>query len=178
MGRKERRRAQRLGLSDKDLASVALGTSDCMAPYRANFTQEQTELMVHTGVILQREQIKQDAIRQADAALKALDEEWKARWNVAMGEDQDATMEKLLGLLLTIPTRILCEKFGWESALANPKGDLTKFASAVVKEVNSIFGDTDRDIFRYAKESYDLYGITYTVEDAPTPPIPGEERKD
>lgn len=83
------------------------------------------------------------------------------------GETEEERMKKILGLLLSVPARILCEKFRWNAVRDenDHRSKLLQFSEAVVKEVNRICEDENADIRKYCKETYEKYGVKYEVKD-------------
>lgn len=98
---------------------------------------------VYQYTAAQIEEIKRQAVKEQKQYLdKVIDEEWKKRMEAVSGETEEERMKKVLGLLLSVPARILCEKFHW-------------------KEVR----DENADIRKYCKETYEKYGVRYEVKD-------------
>lgn len=123
---------------------------------------------VYQYTAAQIEEIKRQAVKEQKQYLdKAIDEEWKKRMEAVSGETEEERMKKVLGLLLSVPARILCEKFHWKEV--RDENDhcsrLLQFSKAVVKEVNRICDDENADIRRYCEETYELYGVKFTAED-------------
>ncbi len=75
-------------------------------------------------------------------------------------------IEKVLALLMSVPARILCEKFHWKGVRDenDHRSKLLQFSEAVVAEVNRICGDENADIRKYRDETYELYGVKYEVK--------------
>lgn len=73
---------------------------------------------------------------------------------------------KRQALLMSVPARILCEKFHWKGVRDenDHRSKLLQFSEAIVKEVNRICGDENADIRKYRDETYDLYGVKYEVK--------------
>lgn len=116
----------------------------------------------------QIEEIKRQAVKEQKNYLdKVIDEEWKRRMEAVSGETEEERMKKVLGLLLSVPARILCEKFHWKAVRDenDHRSKLLQFSEAVVKEVNRICEDENTDIRKYCKETYEKYGVKYVVED-------------
>lgn len=123
---------------------------------------------VYQYTAAQIEEIKRQAVREQKQYLdKAIDEEWKRRMEAVSGETEEERMKKVLGLLLSVPARILCEKFHWKAVRdeKDHRSKLLQFSEAVVKEVNRICEDENADIRNYCKETYEKYGVKYVVED-------------
>ena len=110
---------------------------------------------------------KKEQIR--DEIMKEVNEEWKRREELLSGEESDVAL-KVLGLLLAIPVKVLCETFGWKpyplNKEENKNSRILKFSQAVIKETNDIFGDENADIRNYVEEVYQKYGIKYHMEEA------------
>lgn len=123
---------------------------------------------VYQYTAAQIEEIKRQAVKEQKQYLdKAIDEEWKKRMEAVSGETEEERMKKVLGLLLSVPARILCEKFHWKEVRDenDHRSRLLQFSKAVVKEVNRICDDENADIRRYCEETYELYGVKFTAED-------------
>ena len=95
-----------------------------------------------------------------------IQEEWKQREQEMSGENEQERIEKILALLMSVPARILCEKFHWKGVRDenDHRSKLLQFSEAIVKEVNRICGDENADIRKYRDETYDLYGVKYEVK--------------
>lgn len=110
---------------------------------------------------------KKEQIR--DKIMQEVKEEWKRREEMFSGED-DKVVLNVLSLLLAIPVKVLCEKFGWKpyplNKEENKNSRILKFSQAVIKETNDIFADENADIRNYVEEVYQKYGIKYHMEDA------------
>ena len=74
--------------------------------------------------------------------------------------------QAVLALLMSVPARILCEKFHWKGVRDenDHRSKLLQFSEAIVKEVNRICGDENADIRKYRDETYELYGVKYEVK--------------
>lgn len=102
---------------------------------------------------------------------KELDEyltaEWKKREEL-FKQSHDSIVS-LLGIMLSVPARVLVEQFGWETVPKDWNGEydvpLAKFSSAVVNEVNSIAVDDAKDIRKYCEETYEKCGVKYATEE-------------
>lgn len=109
---------------------------------------------------------KKEQIR--DEIMKEVNEEWKRREELLSGEESDVAL-KVIGLLLAIPVKVLCEKFKWKpyplNKEENKNSRILKFSEAVIKETNDIFADKNADIRNYVEEVYQKYGIKYRTED-------------
>lgn len=73
---------------------------------------------------------------------------------------------KRQAVLMSVPARILCEKFHWKGVRNenDHRSKLLQFSEAIVKEVNRICGDENADIRKYWDETYELYGVKYEVK--------------
>ena len=123
---------------------------------------------VYQYTAAQIEEIKRQAVQEQKQYLdKVIDEEWKKRTEAVSGETEEERMKKVLGLLLSVPARILCEKFHWKEVRDenDHRSKLLQFSEAVVKEVNRICDDENADIRKYCKETYEKYGVRYEVKD-------------
>ena len=118
--------------------------------------------------ICQTFDMKRQAVKEQKQYLdQVIDEEWKKRTEAVSGETEEERMKKVLGLLLSVPARILCEKFHWKEVRDenDHRSKLLQFSEAVVKEVNRICDDENADIRKYCKETYEKYGVRYEVKD-------------
>ena len=110
---------------------------------------------------------KKEQIR--DKIMQEVKEEWKRREEMFSGED-DKVVLNVLSLLLAIPVKVLCEKFGWKpyplNKEENKNSRILKFSREVIKETNDIFADENADIRNYVEEVYQKYGVKYHMEDA------------
>lgn len=110
---------------------------------------------------------KKEQIR--DKIMQEVKEEWKRREEMLSGEDDEVVLN-VLSLLLAIPVKVLCEKFGWKpyplNKEENKNSRILKFSREVIKETNDIFADENADIRNYVEEVYQKYGVKYHMEDA------------
>lgn len=81
-------------------------------------------------------------------------------------EDNDAHM--VVNYLLSVSVRVLIEDFGWKPPrFANCRRTKTeRFVNRVPEVIDDIRSDDNKDIRDYAKETADLYGISFTMEAA------------
>ena len=98
---------------------------------------------------------------------RKIDEEWERRAEALGGSDAAERMEKVLGLLLSVPARVLCEKFHWQPVRDenDHRSKLLQFSEAVVAEVNRICEDEYADIRAYSQETYEKYGVKYELQE-------------
>ena len=68
------------------------------------FTLEQIESMKRQAVLDAKEKMKEEIDEH-------IQEEWKQREQEMSGENEQERIEKVLALLMSVPARILCEKF-------------------------------------------------------------------
>ena len=96
---------------------------------------------VYQYTAAQIEEIKRQAVQEQKQYLdKVIDEEWKKRTEAVSGETEEERMKKVLGLLLSVPARILCEKFHWKEVRDenDHRSKLLQFYEAVEKEEKRI----------------------------------------
>ena len=102
--------------------------------------------------------------------MKEVREEWERREEMLSGKDDGEIVQNVLCLLLAIPVKVLCEKFGWKpyplNKEENKNSRILKFSREVIKETNDIFADENADIRNYVEEVYQKYGVKYHMEDA------------
>ena len=91
------------------------------------FTLEQIESMKRQAVLDAKEKMKEH-----------IQEEWKQREQEMSGENEQERIEKVLALLMSVPARILCEKFHWKGVRDenDHRSKLLQFSEAIVKEVS------------------------------------------
>ena len=160
MTRAERRRLEKL-------------TGSKAAVYQ--YTAAQIEEIKHQAVIDRKEELKQiltvefeEKWRDREEEVnRKIDEEWERRAEALGGSDAAERMEKVLGLLLSVPVRILCEKFHWLPIRDenDRRSKLLQFSEAVVAEVNRICADEYADIRAYSQETYEKYGVKYELQE-------------
>lgn len=104
------------------------------------FTLEQIEAMKRQAVLDAKEKMKEEIAKEIDEHIQ---EEWKQREQEMSGENEQERIEKVLALLMSVPARILCEKFHWKGVRDENDhlSKLLQFSEAIVKEVNRICGD-------------------------------------
>ena len=105
--------------------------------------------------------------RMNDHVKKLVEDEWKERETAVTGKTQEESMLKVFCLLMAVPTKVLCEQFGWtpvrEKSGKNCR--LKRFAEAVINEIENVCSDENVDIRVYAEEVYEKYGVGYKVEE-------------
>lgn len=136
------------------------------------YTFSKSQLMDHDLLVIKNEeerlQQKLDEIRaQKNKELdEYLNDEWQKREEL-FRQSHDSLVN-LLGILLSVPARVLVEKFGWDSVPLDWDGKidipLARFSQAVVEEINTIAIDDTKDIRKYCDETYEKYGIKYAAE--------------
>lgn len=119
----------------------------------------------------QIEEIRRRAVRdrkdELDAYVKKIVEhEWEERAKVLKGETTEETMQIVLCLLMAVPTRILCENFGWKPITdeSDNRSRLKRFTEMVVSEVNRICEDDTVDIRTYGEEVFEKFGVRYEIQ--------------
>lgn len=145
MGRAERRRQEK---------------EQNKKPVYYQYTAEQIDAI--------RRQAVKDAAAEIDAhARQVVQAEWDKRAESLKGETTDETMKIVLGLLLAIPARVLCEHFGWGEVRHenDERSRLKRFSDSVVAEVNRVCDDEVADIRIYADETAEKYGVKYLLQE-------------
>lgn len=134
------------------------------------YTPEQIEQIKRQAVLEDREAMEKlrGICREADKKMTNdfLNEEWKKREQAFRGADEDESFQKVLALMMHIPTTVLCRDFHWKpiGEESDHRNNLKRFVDAVLAEVEQITGDENMDIRRYAEECYEKYGVKYEVE--------------
>lgn len=135
------------------------------------FTKEQ--LREHDlAVIRSKEDLLQHRLDEMRAEKnKELDEYLTEEWNKReeLFRETHDSLVNILGIMLSVPARVLVEKFGWDAVPLgyNGEGDipLARFSEAVVEEINSIAIDDTKDIRKYCEETYEKCGVKYATEE-------------
>lgn len=80
--------------------------------------------------------------------------------------DDDNDTHTVISYLLSVTVRVLIEDFGWKPPrCANCRRTKTeRFVNRVLEIIDDIRSDDTKDIRDYAKETTDLYGISFTME--------------
>ena len=127
-------------------------------------TRSQLELIKQEAILAKREELKASIAREIE---KKIDAEWEEREKALSGETDEERMLKVLALLMSVPAKVLCEKFKWKPITDenDRRSRLLQFSEAVVEEVNRICGDEMTDIRAVAEEAYKKYGVKYEVSD-------------
>ena len=127
-------------------------------------TRSQLEIIKQEAILAKREELKTSIAREIE---KKIDAEWEERERVLSGETDNERMLKVLALLMSVPAKVLCEKFKWKPIQDenDRRSRLLQFSEAVVEEVNRICGDEMTDIRAVAEEAYKKYGVKYEVSD-------------
>lgn len=127
-------------------------------------TRSQLEIIKQEAILAKREELKTSIAREIE---KKIDAEWEERERVLSGETDNERMLKVLALLMSVPAKVLCEKFKWKPIQDenDRRSRLLQFSEAVAEEVNRICGDEMTDIRAVAEEVYKKYGVKYEVSD-------------
>lgn len=98
-----------------------------------------------------------------------LEKEFTERNRILAGTAEDVTVE-LFSLLISVPCRVLVERFGWPAIWKHSTGRnrLSRFASAVQEEVEKIINDERMDIRKYAEEAYEVTGVKFQADEQET----------
>lgn len=135
------------------------------------FTKEQ--LKEHDlAVIRSKEDLLQRRLDEMRAEKnKELDEYLTEEWNKReeLFRQSHDSLVNLLGIMLSVPARVLVEKFGWDVVPEDWDREcdipLARFSEAVVNEINSIAMDDTKDIRKYCEETYEKCGVKYTAQE-------------
>ena len=71
-------------------------------------TRSQLEIIKQEAILAKREELKTSIAREIE---KKIDAEWEEREQVLSGETDNERMLKVLALLMSVPAKVLCEKF-------------------------------------------------------------------
>lgn len=146
------------GSIDKGRAP-APGKTLAQKPVYYQYTASQIEMMKRQAVKAEEDRIRE---RLKDEMEQLVKEKWESR----EAEDEDERMKRALALLMSVPTRILVEKFHWQPIKDenDRRSRLMQFCEAVVKEVNRVCDGEESDLKRYVEETYGLCGMRYVVK--------------
>ena len=152
MNRSERRRLER--------------ASDAK-PAIYQYTLAQIEEIKRNAVFEERERLKRSIAREVG---EMVEKEWAERKAALTGETEEERILKVLALLMSVPAKILCEKFHWKPVRDenDRRSRLLKFSEAVTQEVNRICSDETLDIRKIQDEVWEKYGVRYEVRDDDT----------
>ena len=133
-------------------------------PVYYQYTASQIEMMKRQAVKAEEDRIRERIKADVD---RHIVEEGEHREELLSGDGEHERILKVLSLLMSVPARILVDKFHWLPVRDenDRRSKLLQFSEAVVAEVNRICGDEKADIERYAAETYEICGVKYTVED-------------
>lgn len=128
-------------------------------PVYYQYTASQIEMMKRQAVKAEEDRIRE---RLKDEMEQLVKEKWESR----EAEDEDERMKRALALLMSVPTRILVEKFHWRPIKDenDRRSRLLQFCEAVAEEVNRVCDGEESDLKRYAEETYGICGVRYTVK--------------
>ena len=80
--------------------------------------------------------------------------------------DDDTDTQTVVSYLLAISVRVLVERFGWKPVRYNCRPTKTqRFAEYVIEEIDAIRHDENKDIHDYAKETEELYGVSFKMKE-------------
>lgn len=152
MNRSERRRLER-----------ASGAKPAIYQY----TFAQIEEIKRNAVLEERERLKRSIAKEVG---ELVEKEWAERKTALTGETEEERILKVLALLMSVPAKILCEKFHWKPVRDenDRRSRLLQFSEAVTQEVNRICSDETLDIRKIQDEVWKKYGVRYEVRDDDT----------
>lgn len=134
-------------------------------PVYYQYTADQIEMMKRQAVKAKEAEIR---ARVKDEVEQLVESEWKHREELLSGADEKERILKVLSILMSVPARILVDKFHWLPVRDenDRRSKLLQFSDAVVAEVNRICGgeNADADIENYIIETYEKCGVKYTVK--------------
>lgn len=119
---------------------------------------------------IKRQAIESQRERLHEETRKFIEEEFERRSEMIKGDTTEETMQMVLALLMSIPTKILVEKFHWKPITdeSDNRSNLKKFSEEVVNETNAIFSDDHADIRQYIEQCYKKYGVKFEIVDENT----------
>lgn len=132
-------------------------------PVLYQYTLEQIEMIKWQAVNEKKDELKKTIAKELDERIQ---KEWKEREEALAGETEEERMLKVLALLMSVPAKILCEKFHWKPITSEDdrRSRLLQFSIAVVDEVNRICSDDNSDVRAFVQEAYEKYGVKYEVK--------------
>lgn len=139
----------------------------CAKPATYQYTLAQIEEIKHNAILAEREKLKQSIAKEVG---ELVEKEWAEREAALAGETEEERILKVLALLMSIPAKVLCEKFRWKPVRDenDHRSKLLQFSEAVVKEVNEICSSEVLDIRKIQEEVWEKYGVRYEVKDDDT----------
>lgn len=136
------------------------------------FTKEQLKDHDLAVIRSEKDRMQQRLDEMRAEKNKELDEYLTAEWEKRekLFRQSHDSIVNLLGIMLSVPARVLVEKFNWATVPKDWDGEtdipLARFSEAVVEEINAIAVDDTKDIRKYCEETYEKCGIKYAAEDA------------
>lgn len=133
-------------------------------PVYYQYTLAQIEDIKRRAVLEKKEEMKANIAKEISVMVE---KEWAEREAALTGETEAERVKKVLALLMSVPAKILCEKFHWRAIQGedDKRSRLLQFSEAVAREVNRICDDTSADIRKIQEEVYEKYGVKYEVRD-------------
>lgn len=142
----------------------------------ATYTFTRAQLEEHDRKVLEayKERVRDDCREQLKVRMEQhkqeidrhIDEEWKKRMELFAAED-GTNLTELLSLILCVSSRILIEKFRWKpipkDAGFDRRNRTMRFSQYFADEITDICTDEKKDIRQYCDETYELYGVKYTM---------------
>lgn len=132
-------------------------------PVYYQYTLEQIEAIKRQAVQEKKDELKIAIAKELDERIQ---KEWEEREAALSGETEEERMLKVLALLMSVPAKVLCEKFHWKPITSEDdrRSRLLQFSIAVVDEVNRICSDDNSDVRAFVQEAYEKYGVKYEVK--------------
>lgn len=132
---------------------------------RATYTFTAEQLQEHDRQVVSMALERKKTDLQAHVN-DVLEKEFEKRQQLLTGTAEDVTVE-LFSLLISVPCRVLVERFGWPPIWkhSTSRNRLTRFATAVQEEVESILNDECKDIRKYAEEAYEITGVKFEADE-------------
>lgn len=132
-------------------------------PVYYQYTLEQIEAIKRQAVQEKKDELKIAIAKELDERVQ---KEWTERETALLEKIEDERMLRALGLLMSVPAKVLCEKFHWKPIASEDdrRSRLLQFSIAVVDEVNRICSDDNSDVRVFVQEAYEKYGVKYEVK--------------
>lgn len=145
---------------------------------KVTYTFTSRQLQDHDETVLRayRDRVAKECTAKLEAeyeerqkrAHEIIQQEWDEREAAFKTGDAADEMALLMQYVLSVPVRVLVERFGWTAASKDRydrRLKITQFAEAIVDEVTKICDDDEQDIRSYCAETFDKYGIKFFTEE-------------
>lgn len=131
--------------------------------FTAEQLAERDRLMKLETIKLYRKELDKETKERHDELNERIREEWERRAADFGTDDLNETFANALAYMLTVPCRVLIEKYGWAPPETGGR-KIKRFAQDMVNEIDNMTHTEKIDIREYARRTYQKYGVKFITQ--------------